>query len=188
MEDVSLLVYNSYNEGKKILFEGAQGTLLDLDVGTYPFVTSSHPVAGGFAIGAGVGPRMIDEVIGVAKAYTTRVGEGPFPTELFDDVGQLIRDKGHEYGTVAGRPRRTGWFDAVILRYAVRVNGLTPAGRQQAGYAGGGGRSESLHRLPPARRRSAARVPRVPGGAGRLRARLRNHPRLYRGHLRLQEL
>ena len=125
VEDVSLLVYNSYNEGKKILFEGAQGTLLDLDMGTYPFVTSSHPVAGGFAIGAGVGPRMIDEVIGVAKAYTTRVGEGPFPTELFDDVGQLIRDKGHEYGTVTGRPRRTGWFDAVILRYAVRVNGLT---------------------------------------------------------------
>ena len=123
--DVSVLVYNSYQEGKKILFEGAQGTLLDLDMGTYPFVTSSHPVAGGFAIGAGVGPRMIDEVIGVAKAYTTRVGEGPFPTELFDDVGQLIRDKGHEYGTVTGRPRRTGWFDAVILRYAVRVNGLT---------------------------------------------------------------
>ena len=123
--DVSVLVYNSYNEGKKILFEGAQGTLLDLDMGTYPFVTSSHPVAGGFAIGSGVGPRMIDEVIGVAKAYTTRVGEGPFPTELFDEVGQLIRDKGHEYGTVTGRPRRTGWFDAVILRYAVRVNGLT---------------------------------------------------------------
>ena len=123
--DVSVLVYNSYNGGKKILFEGAQGTLLDLDMGTYPFVTSSHPVAGGFAIGSGVGPRMIDEVIGVAKAYTTRVGEGPFPTELFDEVGQLIRDKGHEYGTVTGRPRRTGWFDAVILRYAVRVNGLT---------------------------------------------------------------
>lgn len=123
--DVSLLVYDSYNAGKKILFEGAQGTLLDLDMGTYPFVTSSHPVAGGFAVGAGVGPRMIDEVIGVAKAYTTRVGEGPFPTELFDEVGQKIRDKGHEYGTVTGRPRRTGWFDAVILRYAVRVNGLT---------------------------------------------------------------
>ena len=123
--DVSVLIYNGYKEGKKILFEGAQGTLLDLDMGTYPFVTSSHPVAGGFAIGAGIGPRMIDEVIGVAKAYTTRVGEGPFPSELFDEVGQLIRDKGHEYGTVTGRPRRTGWFDAVILRYAVRVNGLT---------------------------------------------------------------
>ena len=101
--DVSVLIYNGYKEGKKILFEGAQGTLLDLDMGTYPFVTSSHPVAGGFAIGAGIGPRMIDEVIGVAKAYTTRVGEGPFPSELFDEVGQLIRDKGHEYGTVTGR-------------------------------------------------------------------------------------
>ena len=123
--DVSVLIYNSYNGGKKILFEGAQGTLLDLDMGTYPFVTSSHPVAGGFSIGAGIGPRMLDEVIGVAKAYTTRVGEGPFPTELLNATGQLIRDKGHEYGTVTGRPRRTGWFDAVVLRYAVRVNGMT---------------------------------------------------------------
>lgn len=123
--DVSVLVWDSYKAGKEILFEGAQGTLLDLDMGTYPFVTSSHPVAGGFAIGAGVGPTVIDEVIGVAKAYTTRVGAGPFPTELFDATGDLIREKGHEFGTNTGRPRRTGWFDAVILRYAVRVNGLT---------------------------------------------------------------
>lgn len=123
--DVSVLVWNAYKAGKQILFEGAQGTLLDLDMGTYPFVTSSHPVAGGFAVGAGVGPTCIDEVIGVAKAYTTRVGAGPFPTELFDETGDLIRNKGHEFGTNTGRPRRTGWFDAVIMRYAVRVNGLT---------------------------------------------------------------
>lgn len=123
--DVSVLVWDSYKAGKEILFEGAQGTLLDLDMGTYPFVTSSHPIAGGFAIGAGVGPTVIDEVIGVAKAYTTRVGAGPFPTELFDETGDFLRNKGHEFGTNTGRPRRCGWFDAVILRYAVRVNGLT---------------------------------------------------------------
>lgn len=123
--DTSLLVYNAIKEGKKVLFEGAQGTLLDVDTGTYPFVTSSHPTAGGFSIGSGVGPTLIDEVIGVAKSYITRVGKGPFPTELFDEVGEEIRQKGHEFGTVTGRPRRCGWFDALILKYAVRVNGLT---------------------------------------------------------------
>ena len=107
------------------MFEGAQGTLLDVDTGTYPFVTSSHPTAGGFSIGSGVGPTLIDEVIGVAKSYITRVGKGPFPTELFDEVSEEIRQKGHEFGTVTGRPRRCGWFDALILKYAVRVNGLT---------------------------------------------------------------
>ena len=100
-------------------------TLLDIDFGTYPFVTSSHPIAGGACVGTGVGPKLIDEVIGVAKSYTTRVGNGPFPTELFDETGELIRERGHEFGTVTGRPRRTGWFDAVIMRHAVRVNGLT---------------------------------------------------------------
>lgn len=123
--DTSLLVYNAIKSGKKVLFEGAQGTLLDVDTGTYPFVTSSHPTAGGFSIGSGVGPTLIDEVIGVAKSYITRVGKGPFPTELFDEVGEEIRQKGHEFGTVTGRPRRCGWFDALILKYAVRVNGLT---------------------------------------------------------------
>ena len=125
MDDVSVLVWNARKEDKDILFEGAQGTLLDLDVGTYPYVTSSHPVSGGVCIGAGVGPTVIDEVIGVSKAYTTRVGAGVFPTELFDEVGDAIRDLGREYGTVTGRPRRIGWFDAVILRHAIRVNGLT---------------------------------------------------------------
>lgn len=124
-DDASVLAYNACKSGKDVLFEGAQGTLLDIDVGTYPFVTSSHPVSGGAAVGTGVGPTVIDEVIGVAKSYTTRVGKGPFPTELFDDLGELIRQRGHEFGTTTGRPRRTGWFDAVILRHAVRVNGLT---------------------------------------------------------------
>lgn len=125
VKDVSVKVFEAYNNGKEILFEGAQGTLLDIDVGTYPFVTSSNPISGGVCTGTGIGPTMIDEVIGVAKAYTTRVGKGPFPTELFDDVGDLIRDRGNEFGTNTGRARRIGWFDSVILRHAVRTNGLT---------------------------------------------------------------
>ncbi|MBC8585353.1 adenylosuccinate synthase [Youxingia wuxianensis] len=125
VEDVSVLAFEAIKAGKKVLFEGAQGTLLDIDVGTYPYVTSSHPVSGGVCTGCGVGPTMIDEVIGVAKSYTTRVGKGPFPTELFDQVGDTIRNRGHEFGTVTGRPRRTGWFDSVIMRHSVRCNGLT---------------------------------------------------------------
>lgn len=125
MADGSVITFEAYNAGKKVLFEGAQATLLDIDFGTYPFVTSSHPIAGGACIGTGVGPKMIDEVIGVGKSYTTRVGNGPFPTELNDDLGELIRNRGGEFGTTTGRPRRTGWFDAVIMRHAVRVNGLT---------------------------------------------------------------
>jgi adenylosuccinate synthase len=123
--DTSVLLYNLAKEGKKILFEGAQGTLLDLDFGTYPYVTASHPVAGGATIGAGIGPTMIDNVIGVVKAYTTRVGKGPFPTELKDEIGDFLREKGYEYGTTTGRPRRCGWIDIVMLRYAVRVSGIT---------------------------------------------------------------
>lgn len=123
--DCSVLTDNAILEGKKVLFEGAQGCLLDLDMGTYPFVTSSHPTSGGFTVGIGIGPTRISDVLGVAKAYTTRVGKGPFPTELFDEIGDTIRNKGGEFGTTTGRPRRTGWFDAVILRHAVRVNGLT---------------------------------------------------------------
>lgn len=123
--DTSLLVYTAIKEGKKVLFEGAQGTLLDIDHGTYPYVTSSNPTSGGACIGVGVGPTFIDQVLGVVKAYTTRVGEGPFPTELTCEVGQALREKGAEYGTTTGRPRRCGWLDTVILRYAVRVNGLT---------------------------------------------------------------
>ncbi|MGO0123486.1 adenylosuccinate synthase [Desulfothermobacter acidiphilus] len=123
--DTSLVLSQSLAEGRHVLFEGAQGTLLDLDHGTYPFVTSSYPTAGGVCIGAGVGPRAIDYVLGVAKAYTTRVGEGPFPTELPGELGREIRERGREFGTTTGRPRRCGWFDAVIVRHAARVNGLS---------------------------------------------------------------
>lgn len=122
--DSSLRIYEAIRQKRNILFEGAQGTLLDLDHGTYPYVTSSNPVAGGACIGTGVGPTVIDRVIGVAKAYTTRVGEGPFPTELHGELGQLLCDRGAEFGTTTGRRRRCGWFDAVIGRYAVRINGL----------------------------------------------------------------
>ncbi len=123
--DTSVMIYDAVKAGKNVLFEGAQGTLLDIDVGTYPFVTSSHPTAGGFCEGSGIGPTLIDNCLGVAKSYITRVGKGPFPTELNDEIGDRIRNVGGEFGTVTGRPRRTGWFDAVIIRYAVRVNGLT---------------------------------------------------------------
>jgi adenylosuccinate synthase len=122
--DTSVIIHDALDEGKNVLFEGAQGTLLDLDHGTFPYVTSSHPVAGAACIGAGVGPTEISKVIGVVKAYTTRVGEGPFPTELTGEMGDLIRNIGHEYGTTTGRPRRCGWLDCVILRYAARVSGL----------------------------------------------------------------
>lgn len=122
--DCSLKIYKAFQKRRNILFEGAQGTLLDLDHGTYPYVTSSNPVAGGACVGAGVGPTMIDRVIGVAKAYTTRVGEGPFPTELDGTLGELLCDRGAEFGTTTGRRRRCGWFDAVIGRYAVRINGI----------------------------------------------------------------
>lgn len=123
--DGSLAIDEAIKAGEKVLFEGAQGTLLDLDHGTYPFVTSSHPIAGGACIGAGVGPTQINKVVGVIKAYTTRVGEGPFPTELMDKMGDQIREAGHEFGTTTGRARRCGWFDAVIARYAVRVSGIS---------------------------------------------------------------
>jgi adenylosuccinate synthase len=122
--DSSLRIADAVRQKRNILFEGAQGTLLDLDHGTYPYVTSSNPVAGGACIGAGVGPTIIDRVIGVAKAYTTRVGEGPFPTELDGEIGEHLCDRGAEFGTTTGRRRRCGWFDGVIGRYAVRINGL----------------------------------------------------------------
>jgi len=122
--DTSLKIYDAVLRRRNILFEGAQGTLLDLDHGTYPYVTSSNPVAGGACVGSGLGPTMIERVIGVSKAYTTRVGEGPFPTELDDEIGDLLGDRGAEFGTTTGRKRRCGWFDAVIGRYAVRINGM----------------------------------------------------------------
>ena len=122
--NTSLAIAQQIKEGKRVLFEGAQGTLLDVDHGTYPFVTSSNTVAGNACAGAGIGPTQIDLVLGVTKAYTTRVGGGPFPTELHDEIGEMLREKGGEYGATTGRPRRCGWFDAVVVRHAVRVNGL----------------------------------------------------------------
>src|SRR5690606_24841792 len=123
--DTSVVLNDAIDQGRRILFEGAQGVMLDIDQGTYPFVTSSNPVAGGVCIGSGVGPTKIHQVIGVAKAYTTRVGDGPFPSEMKDSVGDYIREKGREYGTTTGRPRRIGWFDSVVVRHARRVSGIT---------------------------------------------------------------
>ena len=123
--NVSLELEKARQRGAKILFEGAQGTQLDIDHGTYPFVTSSNTVAGGACHGAGVGPTTIDFVLGICKAYTTRVGGGPFPTELFDDIGNYMRDRGGEFGSTTGRPRRCGWLDGVVLKEAVRLNGLS---------------------------------------------------------------
>jgi adenylosuccinate synthase len=125
MRDTGLLLNTALDEGKTVLFEGGQATLLDVDHGTYPFVTSSNATSGGACTGSGIAPNRIDRVIAVIKAYTTRVGEGPFPTELLDDDGEALRAKGHEFGTTTGRPRRCGWYDAVIARYAARVNGVT---------------------------------------------------------------
>lgn len=125
LDDTTWLVQAALARGEHVLLEGAQGTLLDLDHGSYPYVTSSNPVAGGACTGGGIGPLQVDEVIGVMKAYSTRVGAGPYPTELLDDVGAGIAERGHEYGTVTGRPRRVGWFDAVPLRYAVAVNSVS---------------------------------------------------------------
>jgi adenylosuccinate synthase len=123
--DTALELYEAIDEGKLVLFEGGQATMLDVDHGTYPFVTSSNATAGGASTGSGIGPGQFKTVIGIVKAYTTRVGSGPFPTELFDESGEFLRATGHEYGTTTGRPRRCGWYDAPIARYSARINGLT---------------------------------------------------------------
>jgi adenylosuccinate synthase len=121
------MLEEALNRGEPVLLEGAQGTLLDPDFGTYPYATSSSPLAGGSCLGAGLGPTKISQVLGVFKAYCTRVGSGPMPTELTDEIGNLIREQGHEYGTTTGRPRRCGWFDAVAARFSTRINGFTRA-------------------------------------------------------------
>ncbi len=125
VDDTALLLHQALDAGKNVIFEGGQATMLDIDHGTYPFVTSSNATAGGAATGSGIGPGRIERVIAVVKAYTTRVGAGPFPTELFDEWGEFLRKVGHEYGTTTGRPRRTGWYDAPIARYTARINGVT---------------------------------------------------------------
>ena len=123
--DVVALLHGLRDSGQNILFEGAQGALLDIDLGTYPYVTSSNTTAGGTAVGTGFGPTYLDYVLGITKAYATRVGSGPFPTELFDDDGARLAERGHEFGATTGRPRRCGWFDAVALRQAVQINGIS---------------------------------------------------------------
>jgi adenylosuccinate synthase len=125
VKDTSLLLHQALENNKTVLFEGGQATMLDVDHGTYPFVTSSNATSGGAATGAGIAPWQLSTVIGIVKAYTTRVGSGPFPTELDDEFGEFLRDKGHEFGTTTGRPRRTGWYDAPIARYSARINGVT---------------------------------------------------------------
>ncbi len=124
VKNTSLILFEEIGKGKSVLFEGAQGALLDLDHGTYPYVTASNTLAGNACAGSGIGPTMINSVIGVAKAYTTRVGEGPFPTELQDEMGEKIREKGGEYGATTGRPRRCGWLDAVVVNHSIRINGI----------------------------------------------------------------
>lgn len=135
--DTRVMVQDALAAGKSILFEGAQGTLLDVEHGTYPFVTSSNTITGGIFTGCGVGPKSLDHIVGITKAYTTRVGTGPFPTELNDDLGEWIRTKGAEFGATTGRPRRCGWLDLVALRYAVEVNGLTALALMKADVLGG---------------------------------------------------
>lgn len=125
VDDTTVIVHDAVSSNKKVLLEGAQGTLLDVDFGTYPYVTSSHPISGGFSVGSGIGPNTIEEVVGITKAYTTRVGKGPFVTELENETGDRIRTAGNEFGTTTGRPRRCGWLDTVIVSYASRVNGMT---------------------------------------------------------------
>ena len=125
VKDTSVRIYNEIKNDKNVLFEGAQGMLLDIDYGTYPYVTSSNTTSGGVASGTGIGPNMITNAVGIVKAYTTRVGKGPFPTELLDETGEWIREKGHEYGVTTGRSRRCGWLDLVIVKTAARVSGLT---------------------------------------------------------------
>ena len=171
-------------QDKLVVFEGAQGALLDIDHGTYPFVTSSNPVAGAACIGAGVGPKDIQDVWGIAKAYTTRVGAGPFPTELFDDVGELMREAGGEFGTTTGRPRRCGWLDLVGLRYASRINGHDRAGRDQARRAHRHRPAACGHSLLGPRGRDLRRVPLPPVDRAQGARRLRRAARLARGHHR----
>lgn len=125
IQDTGVLVYESLQQGKKVLFEGAQGSLLDMDLGTYPYVTSSHPTSGGFTTGTGIGAGAFDQVLGITKAYTTRVGKGPFVTEEDNETGDKIREIGREFGVTTGRARRCGWFDAVVVRYSARINGMT---------------------------------------------------------------
>ena len=192
--DTSLLVDTALREGKRVLLEGAQGTLLDLDHGTYPFVTSSNPVAAAAATGIGIGPTRIDEVVGVSKAYVTRVGEGPFPTEIEGPDQERMRELGGEYGTTTGRERRCGWLDLVALRYAARLNGLTAIALTKLDVLSHFDRAARVRPLPAPERRGDAGVPGAPerlpsrehrssrcstGGSSRSRTASRRPPARY---------
>ena len=182
--DTAPIAWRTLDQGELVVFEGAQGTMLDIDHGTYPFVTSSNPVAGAACVGAGVGPRSIDEVWGIAKAYATRVGAGPFPTELDDELGERIREVGGEFGTTTGRARRTGWLDLVALRYATRVNGLTGLVVTKLDVLTGHRPAARGGPLPRPRGRDLRRVPLPPVDPAQGARRAGRAARLARGHLR----
>ena len=182
--DTPRLVWESLDSNLNVLFEGAQGTLLDIDHGTYPFVTSSNPVAGAACAGTGAGPRDLAEIWGVTKAYTTRVGSGPFPTELHDELGDTIRENGGEYGTTTGRARRVGWLDLVALRYAARLNTLTHLAITKLDVLSGIGVAVRRHRLPR-QRAPLRRIPLPPVDPAPGRGRLRDAARLGRGPRRV---
>ena len=185
--DTALLCYETLRDGGTVVFEGAQGTLLDIDHGTYPFVTSSNPIAGAACVGAGVGPKAIDEVWGVAKAYATRVGEGPFPTELNDDIGRHMLERGHEYGTTTGRQRRCGWLDLVALRYAARHQRPHGPRDHEARRALRHRPAARLHELQPRRGCGVRGLPLPPVDPAQRRGDDRGAARLRRGHRRVPE-
>ena len=186
-EPVWLRLAELKRAGRRILFEGAQGTMLDVDHGTYPFVTSSNTVAAAAASGSGTGPDSVGFVLGICKAYTTRVGSGPFPTELFDEIGKGLGERGHEFGTVTGRPRRCGWFDAVLVRQAVKLGGIKGLALTKLDVLDGMPTPQGLHRLHPGRP-APAPPPRRHGRAGRGQAGLRGAGGLARDHPRRPQL
>ena len=185
IDDTALIIDEALRAGKRVLFEGAQGTMLDIDHGTYPFVTSSNPTAGAACTGTGIGPTRIDRVLGVTKAYVTRVGEGPFPTELDDADGQRMLERGNEFGTTTGRQRRCGWLDLVALRYAARLSGMTQLALTKLDVLSG---FERVKLCVAYRDRDGNRltdVPVPPDGLPRLHARVRGDAGLGRGPLGL---
>ncbi len=179
--DTAKLMWDLLDAGEKVIFEGAQGAMLDIDHGTYPFVTSSNPLSGAACVGTGVGPKNIDEIWGISKAYTTRVGAGPFPTELHDETGELIRQRGGEFGTTTGRPRRTGWLDLVALRYAARLNTMTALAITKLDVLSGFDRIQRVHELPRRRGRGVRRLPLSPVGVAPHERRADRAARVERG-------
>ena len=182
--DTARLTWDVLDGGGDVLFEGAQATMLDIDHGTYPFVTSSNPVAGAASTGTGAGPKDIDEIWGITKAYATRVGAGPFPTELDGELGDTLREAGGEYGTTTGRARRVGWIDLVALRYAARLNTMTALAITKLDVLTGLGAAARLHRLPRRRGGALRQLPVPPDRPAPGHGRVRGAAGLGRGHLR----